>query len=34
MNAKFEEIYGWPKSEITDISNFFDAVFPENELQE
>ncbi|MFP4308057.1 MAG: PAS domain S-box protein [Desulfococcaceae bacterium] len=29
MNRKFEEIYGWPRSVIRDISSFFENVFPE-----
>ncbi|ADJ26433.1 PAS/PAC sensor hybrid histidine kinase [Dehalogenimonas lykanthroporepellens BL-DC-9] len=29
MNSRFEEIYGWPKEEITDIATFFEKVYPD-----
>lgn len=29
INSKFEEIYGWPKKDITDISRFFEKVYPD-----
>ncbi|MFN2312445.1 MAG: PAS domain-containing protein [Spirochaetia bacterium] len=37
MNKRFEAVYGWPREILTDISQFFECVFPEpgyrNELQ-
>jgi len=29
MNRKFEEIYGWPKEELTDLNAFFEKIYPE-----
>ncbi|MDV2989771.1 MAG: PAS domain S-box protein [Dehalogenimonas sp.] len=29
MNRSFEEIYGWPKEDIVDISSFFEKVYPD-----
>ncbi len=29
INQKFEEIYGWPKSELEDIEQFFQKVYPD-----
>jgi PAS domain S-box-containing protein len=29
INKKFEEIYGWPKEEMADISSFFKKVYPD-----
>jgi PAS domain S-box-containing protein len=29
VNKKFEEIYGWPSDEMTDISAFFQKVYPD-----
>ncbi|MFA6598395.1 MAG: PAS domain S-box protein [Ignavibacteriaceae bacterium] len=29
LNKKFEEIYGWPKEELEDISTFFEKVYPD-----
>jgi PAS domain S-box-containing protein len=34
MNKKFEEIYGWPREELTDIENFFRRVYPEPSYRE
>ncbi len=34
MNRKFEEIYGWPSEEITDISTFFQKVYPDSEFRQ
>lgn len=34
MNKKFEEIYGWPVSEITDITAFFEKVYPDKAYRE
>lgn len=28
LNKKFEQIYGWPASELIDITNFFQKVYP------
>ncbi|MGI2335865.1 MAG: hybrid sensor histidine kinase/response regulator [Dehalogenimonas sp.] len=33
MNHKFEEIYGWPKEEIVDITTFFEKVYPDPEYR-
>jgi PAS domain S-box-containing protein len=29
LNAKFEEIYGWPKNVLVDVEQFFDHVYPD-----
>ncbi len=29
LNAKFEEIYGWPKSVLTDVEQFFNHIYPD-----
>ena len=29
LNAKFEEIYGWPRSVLADVGEFFDHVYPD-----
>ncbi|MBD3225733.1 MAG: PAS domain S-box protein [Caldithrix sp.] len=29
MNKKFEEIYGWPAADLTDIEHFFECVYPD-----
>lgn len=29
INKKFEEIYGWPKEDLKDITSFFEKVYPE-----
>jgi len=29
MNSRFEEIYGWPRHQLTNIENFFKAVYPD-----
>ena len=34
LNRKFEEIYGWPAEEITNISEFFERVYPDPEYRE
>ena len=34
INRKFEEIYGWPKEKIIDISKFFKRVYPDKEYRE
>ena len=31
LNAKFEEIYGWPQDEFPNIADFFVKVFPDPE---
>ncbi len=33
MNRKFEEIYGWPKAELTDIDHFFQKVYPDEKYR-
>ena len=33
MNAKFHEIYGWPKQDLTDVSTFFEKVYPDVEYR-
>ncbi len=33
MNEKFEEIYGWSSEEITNISSFFEKVYPDEEYR-
>lgn len=33
INKRFEEIYGWPKEELLDISNFFKKVYPDEEYR-
>jgi PAS domain S-box-containing protein len=34
MNKKFEEIYGWPASEITSIVSFFEKVYPDADYRQ
>lgn len=34
MNKKFEEIYGWSKEEITEVSKFFELIYPDPEYRE
>ena len=34
INKKFEKIYGWPKEELADISNFFEKVYPDKQYRE
>jgi PAS domain S-box-containing protein len=34
MNAKFAEIYGWSKEELTDIESFFKRVYPDEAYRE
>ncbi len=34
MNKKFEEIYGWPREELTDTENFFRRVYPDPSYRE
>ncbi|MBN1821994.1 MAG: PAS domain S-box protein, partial [Prolixibacteraceae bacterium] len=34
VNTKFEEIYGWPRSEINDVGQFFEKVFPDKTYRE
>ena len=34
MNSKFNQIYGWPQKDLTDISNFFIKIYPEKEYRE
>ena len=29
MNQKFSDIYGWPKETLTDVSTFFEKVYPD-----
>lgn len=29
MNKKFSEIYGWPSEDLTDLSTFFEKVYPD-----
>ncbi|MBN1379364.1 MAG: PAS domain S-box protein [Gammaproteobacteria bacterium] len=29
LNRKFEEIYGWPKSDIPNVADFFNKVYPD-----
>lgn len=29
MNHKFEQIYGWPKEELTNVAEFFEKVYPD-----
>jgi PAS domain S-box-containing protein len=29
MNARFSDIYGWPEEELTDVSRFFELVYPD-----
>ncbi len=29
MNVRFSEIYGWPEEELTDVSRFFELVYPD-----
>jgi PAS domain S-box-containing protein len=33
LNPKFSEIYGWPIEEITDITRFFELVYPDAEYR-
>jgi PAS domain S-box-containing protein len=33
-NAKFEEIYGWPRKKISDIEQFFQCVYPDPEYRQ
>ena len=33
MNTKFEEIYGWPSTEIAGINEFFKKVYPDKEYR-
>ncbi len=34
MNKRFTEIYGWQEEELTDISNFFNKVYPDKKYRE
>ena len=34
LNSKFEEIYGWTKDTLTNVSIFFEKVFPDAEYRE
>ena len=34
LNSKFEELYGWDKSEMSNVESFFKNVHPKNELGE
>ncbi|GEM_PF-232548 len=34
VNKKFEEIYGWPKDEMNDITSFFEKVYPNKKYRE
>ena len=34
INKRFEEIYGWPRDELTNVSIFFEKVFPDPEFRE
>lgn len=34
INQKFEEIYGWPREELQNISDFFPRVFPDQAYRE
>ena len=34
LNKKFEEIYGWPKDEMKNISDFFKKVYPDKKYRE
>jgi PAS domain S-box-containing protein len=33
MNAKFSEIYGWPKEDLTDVNTFFKRIYPDPEYR-
>jgi PAS domain S-box-containing protein len=33
MNKQFEEIYGWPGEDISDVDTFFEKVYPEPEYR-
>jgi PAS domain S-box-containing protein len=33
MNKKFEEIYGWPKQQLTNINDFFHRIYPDEEYR-
>jgi len=34
INKRFEEIYGWPKSELKNINGFFEKVYPDAEYRQ
>nr|WP_320023123.1 PAS domain S-box protein [uncultured Draconibacterium sp.] len=34
MNKKFTEIYGWPESVLSDVSNFFLHIYPDKDYRE
>ncbi|MCL7488586.1 MAG: transporter substrate-binding domain-containing protein [Desulfobulbaceae bacterium] len=34
VNKRFEEIYGWPASELTDVATFFEKVYPDPAYRE
>ena len=34
MNKKFEEIYGWTQSDISNVAEFFEKVFPDKQYRE
>lgn len=34
MNRKFEENYGWPREELTDVQKFFERVYPDPPYRE
>lgn len=34
MNTRFQQIYGWPRAELTNIANFFRRVYPDPEYRE
>lgn len=33
INRRFEEIYGWPKEELQDISEFFKKIYPDEDYR-